>query len=135
MSRAFPEPGEPSVHLYLLNLCVSWERFAFSGGNNVTLRGSTDPKWGWVDGHGQAVSYYPKRFCRLSIFCQWWDAVQQVNRPHGWAFSKITNGVIRCGLTLPYFFYVSDCYNKGHEVMETNRLELCYKRLCKFARL
>ncbi|KAJ6606793.1 pectin lyase-like protein [Mycena sp. CBHHK59/15] len=53
--------------------------FTFSGGKNVTLRGSTDPKWGWVDGHGQA----------------WWDAVQQVNRPHGWAFSKITNGVIR----------------------------------------
>ncbi|KAJ7239762.1 pectin lyase-like protein [Mycena haematopus] len=55
----------------------SW--FTFSGGNNVTLRGSTDPKWGWVDGHGQA----------------WWDAVQQVNRPHGWAFNHITNGVIR----------------------------------------
>ncbi|KAJ7447202.1 pectin lyase-like protein [Mycena latifolia] len=55
----------------------SW--FTFSGGTNVTLRGSTDPKWGWVDGHGQA----------------WWDAVQQVNRPHGWAFSHITNGVIR----------------------------------------
>ncbi|KAJ7144808.1 pectin lyase fold/virulence factor [Mycena crocata] len=55
----------------------SW--FTFSGGNNVTLRGSTDPRWGWVDGHGQA----------------WWDAVQQVNRPHGWAFAKITNGVIR----------------------------------------
>ncbi|KAI0347920.1 pectin lyase-like protein [Trametopsis cervina] len=52
---------------------------AFSGGNNVTLRGSTDPKWGWVDAHGQA----------------WWDAQQQTNRPHGWAFSKITNGVIR----------------------------------------
>ncbi|TFY70904.1 hypothetical protein EVG20_g2108 [Dentipellis fragilis] len=53
--------------------------FAFTGGNNVTLRGSTDPKWGWVDAHGQA----------------WWDANQQTNRPHGWAFSKITNGVIR----------------------------------------
>ncbi|KAI0320047.1 pectin lyase-like protein [Amylostereum chailletii] len=55
----------------------SW--FAFSGGNNVTLRGSKDPQWGWVDGHGQA----------------WWDAGQQTNRPHGWAFNKITNGVIR----------------------------------------
>ncbi|KAJ7511789.1 pectin lyase fold/virulence factor [Mycena galericulata] len=55
----------------------SW--FTFTGGNNVTLRGSTDPEWGWVDAHGQA----------------WWDAVQQVNRPHGWAFNKITNGVIR----------------------------------------
>ncbi|TCD67912.1 hypothetical protein EIP91_011846 [Steccherinum ochraceum] len=53
--------------------------FTFSGGTNVTLRGSTDPKWGWVDGHGQA----------------WWDANQQVNRPHGWAFSKISNGIIR----------------------------------------
>ncbi|CAL1694788.1 unnamed protein product [Somion occarium] len=53
--------------------------FTFTGGHNVTLRGSTDPKWGWVDGHGQA----------------WWDANQQVNRPHGWAFSKISNGVIR----------------------------------------
>ncbi|CDO73384.1 hypothetical protein BN946_scf185013.g18 [Trametes cinnabarina] len=53
--------------------------FAFTGGNNVTLRGSQDPQWGWVDAHGQA----------------WWDAVQQTNRPHGWAFSKITNGVIR----------------------------------------
>ncbi|OBZ68553.1 putative exopolygalacturonase C [Grifola frondosa] len=53
--------------------------FTFSGGNNVTLRGSTDLEWGWVDGHGQA----------------WWDAMQQTNRPHGWAFSKITNGVIR----------------------------------------
>ncbi|TBU26834.1 pectin lyase fold/virulence factor [Dichomitus squalens] len=55
----------------------SW--FTFTGGNNVTLRGSTDPKWGWVDGHGQA----------------WWDAAQQTNRPHGWAFNHITNGVIR----------------------------------------
>ncbi|KAA1467850.1 pectin lyase-like protein [Dentipellis sp. KUC8613] len=53
--------------------------FAFTGGNNVTLRGSTDPKWGWVDAHGQA----------------WWDANQQTNRPHGWAFSKINSGVIR----------------------------------------
>ncbi len=31
-------------------------RFAFTGGNNVTLRGSIDPDWGWGDGHGQAVS-------------------------------------------------------------------------------
>ncbi|KDQ31591.1 glycoside hydrolase family 28 protein [Pleurotus ostreatus PC15] len=54
-------------------------RFSFSGGTNVTLRGSTDPHWGWVDAHGQA----------------WWDAMEQTNRPHGWAFRKITNGVIR----------------------------------------
>ncbi|KAI0756237.1 pectin lyase fold/virulence factor [Daedaleopsis nitida] len=54
-------------------------RFAFNGGNNVTLRGSTDPNWGWVDAHGQA----------------WWDAMQQTNRPHGWSFKNINNGVIR----------------------------------------
>ncbi|GLB43691.1 putative glycosyl hydrolase 28 family protein [Lyophyllum shimeji] len=54
-------------------------RFTFSGGNNVTLRGSTDPNWGWVDAHGQT----------------WWNAQNQVNRPHGFGFSKITNGVIR----------------------------------------
>ncbi|KAI0658458.1 pectin lyase fold/virulence factor [Cubamyces menziesii] len=59
----------------------SW--FTFTGGNNVTLRGSEDPNWGWVDGHGQA------------LYLKWWDAEQQTNRPHGWAFSKITNGVIR----------------------------------------
>ncbi|TFK84946.1 glycoside hydrolase family 28 protein [Polyporus arcularius HHB13444] len=53
--------------------------FTFTGGTNVTLRGSTDDDWGWVDGHGQA----------------WWDANEQTNRPHGWAFSKITTGVIR----------------------------------------
>ncbi|KAF9528161.1 pectin lyase fold/virulence factor [Crepidotus variabilis] len=53
--------------------------FAFTGGNNVTLRGSSNPKWGWVNGYGQA----------------WWDAQQQTNRPHGFAFSKIANGVIR----------------------------------------
>ncbi|KAF8079271.1 pectin lyase-like protein [Lyophyllum atratum] len=53
--------------------------FGFSGGNNVTLRGSTDPNWGWIDGHGQA----------------WWNTRNQVNRPHGFAFSKINNGVIR----------------------------------------
>ncbi|KAF7292275.1 Pectin lyase-like protein [Mycena kentingensis (nom. inval.)] len=53
--------------------------FTFSGGTNVTLRGSLDPHWGWVDGHGQ----------------QWWNANNQINRPHGWAFSHITNGVIR----------------------------------------
>ncbi|EIN14757.1 hypothetical protein PUNSTDRAFT_154807 [Punctularia strigosozonata HHB-11173 SS5] len=55
----------------------SW--FTFTGGSNVTLEGSMDPKWGWVDGKGQ----------------QWWDAVNQTNRPHGWAFSKIKGGIIR----------------------------------------
>ncbi|CAE6425032.1 unnamed protein product [Rhizoctonia solani] len=47
-------------------------------GTNVTLRGTTDPKWGWIDSHGQ----------------QWWDAVQQTNRPHGINFS-VTNGIIK----------------------------------------
>ncbi|KAF8899390.1 pectin lyase-like protein [Infundibulicybe gibba] len=42
--------------------------FSFTGGNNVTLRGSLDPRWGWVDGHGQA----------------WWDANQQ---PVAWNFA------------------------------------------------
>jgi len=35
--------------------------------------------WGWVDAHGQA----------------WWDANQQTNRPHGFAFSKVNGGTIR----------------------------------------
>lgn len=45
----------------------------------MTLRGSTDPDWGWVDGHGQA----------------WWDAKQQTNRPHGWSFHGVNGGVIK----------------------------------------
>ncbi|KAE9391768.1 pectin lyase-like protein [Gymnopus androsaceus JB14] len=53
--------------------------FTFTGGTNVTLRGSTDPEWGWVDAHGQA----------------WWNIQQQTNRPHGWAFSNIKTGVIQ----------------------------------------
>ncbi|KAF9646158.1 pectin lyase-like protein [Thelephora ganbajun] len=57
--------------------------FTFTGGSNVTLEGSEDPQWGWVDSHGQ----------------QWWDAMQEVslrvNRPHGWGFQKITNGEIK----------------------------------------
>ncbi|CAA7265052.1 unnamed protein product [Cyclocybe aegerita] len=51
----------------------------FTGGQNVTLRGSKNPKWGWIDGHGQP----------------WWDAQQQVNRPHGLTFGNINQGVIR----------------------------------------
>ncbi|KAG8971902.1 hypothetical protein FRC05_010571 [Tulasnella sp. 425] len=47
-------------------------------GTNVTLKGNTEPQWGWVDGHGQ----------------QWWDAMNQTNRPHGWRF-KVTNGIIQ----------------------------------------
>jgi hypothetical protein len=29
--------------------------FYFNGGSNITLRGTKDEKWGWVDAHGQAV--------------------------------------------------------------------------------
>ncbi|THH19377.1 hypothetical protein EW146_g1787 [Bondarzewia mesenterica] len=76
----------------------SW--FTFTGGNNVTLRGSTDKEWGWVDAHGQAVVIVPSPRIYSSLWLthalfQWWDAVEQTNRPHGWAFSKISNGVIR----------------------------------------
>ncbi|KZV74089.1 glycoside hydrolase family 28 protein [Peniophora sp. CONT] len=52
---------------------------AFTGGTNVTLRGTSDPEWGWIDAHGQ----------------QWWDAVQQTNRPHGIFFRKIVGGTIK----------------------------------------
>ncbi|KAG0697728.1 glycoside hydrolase family 28 protein [Suillus ampliporus] len=55
------------------------QEISFTGGNNVTLRGNADPNWGWVDGHGQ----------------QWWVTMQQTNRPHGWLFGDVTNGVIR----------------------------------------
>ncbi|PPQ69987.1 hypothetical protein CVT26_013275 [Gymnopilus dilepis] len=69
----------PTVQAAVASSSYPGAWFAFSGGSNVTLRGSQDPKWGWVDAHGQA----------------WWDAGQQTNRPHGWAFSKIKTGVIR----------------------------------------
>lgn len=59
------------------NFSGSW--FTFTGGSNVTLRGSRDPAWGWIDGHGQA----------------WWDAQNQINRPRGIAFNMISGGVIR----------------------------------------
>jgi len=69
----------PTIQAIVGSSSFSGSWFTFTGGNNVTLRGSTDSKWGWVDGHGQA----------------WWDVNNQINRPHGWAFSKITNGVIQ----------------------------------------
>ncbi len=37
------------------NLTLTFPRFAFSGGSNVTLEGSTDPHWGWVNSYGQQV--------------------------------------------------------------------------------
>ncbi|KAF8586264.1 glycoside hydrolase family 28 protein [Ramaria rubella] len=48
-------------------------------GINVTLRGTTNPNWGWIDGHGQA----------------WWDAVQQTNRPHGWKVTSDGGGIVK----------------------------------------
>ncbi|KAJ3574359.1 hypothetical protein NP233_g1824 [Leucocoprinus birnbaumii] len=51
----------------------------FTGGNNVTLRGSTESEWGWIDAHGQA----------------WWDAGILDQRPNSISFSHITDGVIR----------------------------------------
>ena len=37
------------------NLTPTRFRFAFSGGTNVTLEGSQDPNWGWVNANGQKV--------------------------------------------------------------------------------
>jgi len=37
------------------NLTATFFRFTFKGGSNVTLEGSKDPGWGWVDSHGQQV--------------------------------------------------------------------------------
>lgn len=45
----------------------------------------------WAGGEKTSVSFVTA----LTIFTQWWDAMEQTNRPHGWAFKKITNGVIR----------------------------------------
>jgi hypothetical protein len=69
--------GAVQGHVAAANYSGAW--FSFTGGNNVTLRGNTDPDWGWVDGHGQ----------------QWWDIMQQTNRPQGWLFKDVTNGIIR----------------------------------------
>ncbi|KAK1227901.1 hypothetical protein PQX77_009091 [Marasmius sp. AFHP31] len=68
----------PTVQAIVADSSFPGAWFTWAGGKNVTLRGSKDPKWGWVDAHGQA----------------WWDAQNQVNRPHGWRFSKIDGGVI-----------------------------------------
>jgi len=38
------------------------------------------------------------RSCELAksmYYLQWWDKMDQVNRPHGWSFASITNGIIR----------------------------------------
>ena len=79
----------------LLLLLKGLVRIAFTGGTNVTLRGSTNPDWGWIDGHGQAVRAFQGDCLGQADAFQWWDAVNQDNRPHGIAFSKIAGGVIR----------------------------------------
>ena len=79
----------------------AFPRFAFTGGSNVTLEGSTNPSWGWVNSHGQQVE--SKMLIAsdrvLTGFHQWWDVMQelalQVNRPRGWGFQNITNGEIK----------------------------------------
>ncbi|ESK92387.1 glycoside hydrolase family 28 protein [Moniliophthora roreri MCA 2997] len=68
----------PTVQAIVASSDFSGHWFFFNGGTNVTLRGSKDHKWGWVDAHGQS----------------WWDAQEQNNRPHGWRFNKIDGGVI-----------------------------------------
>ncbi|KAF5384813.1 hypothetical protein D9615_000966 [Tricholomella constricta] len=78
--RAFLVTGTTSSHPVSQTAeLTDIARFSFKGGNNVTLRGTTDPNWGWIDAHGQA----------------WWNTRNQLNRPHGFAFSKINGGVIR----------------------------------------
>ncbi|KAG6847901.1 hypothetical protein H0H93_005065 [Arthromyces matolae] len=74
-----PFPSFVHLGFTVLNLVPVLPSFTFTGGNNVTLRGSTDPNWGWIDGHDQA----------------WWDTRNQDNRPHTFTFAKVSNGVIR----------------------------------------
>ncbi|KAH8921542.1 glycoside hydrolase family 28 protein [Atractiella rhizophila] len=46
-------------------------------GNDVSIVGSDDPRWGWFQGHGQ----------------QWWDIRNQTNRPRLAVFN-VTNGYL-----------------------------------------
>lgn len=39
-----------------------------------------------------AILIFPPVDVNASL--QWWDAVEETNRPHGFAFSKITDGLI-----------------------------------------
>ncbi|KAI0803239.1 pectin lyase fold/virulence factor [Irpex lacteus] len=45
----------------------------------------------------RCIQLYGLNLTYILTCVQWWDAEQQTNRPpgHGWAFSKITNGIIR----------------------------------------
>ena len=118
------------MHLSLLRIF----RFTFKGGNNVTLKGSTDPNWGWVDGHGQAVSKVIYlgigSLCIQTVSSQWWDAMQQTNRPHGWAFSKIKKGTIR---DMKLWKASRAKYGQRRvyllKVSIAHRVEFCYERL------
>ena len=71
------------------------------GGSNVTLEGSTNPHWGWVNSNGQQVRSKTSITSDggLTGCYQWWNAMQEisshVNRPFGWGFQSIQNGEIR----------------------------------------
>jgi len=97
--------------------------FSFTSGTNVTLSGtgSQDPEWGWVDGHGQA----------------WWNANEQDNRPHGWAFSKINGGVIK-GMKLWKVRHSAKLIGLNAELTIwtlANRMELCHEWFFKHSRI
>jgi hypothetical protein len=59
--------GLGSFSPFLLNsdLTSTGLRFTFTGGSNVTLQGSQQPNWGWVDSNGQQVGR--KHIRRLSL--------------------------------------------------------------------
>ncbi|EJD43225.1 hypothetical protein AURDEDRAFT_199571 [Auricularia subglabra TFB-10046 SS5] len=69
----------PTVQAIVASSSFPGHWFKISGMSaGVTLRGSLDPRTGWINSHGP----------------QWWDAMNQVNRPHLVNFG-VTNGVIR----------------------------------------
>lgn len=72
-------------------------------------------------------------FVLAHLGVQWWDAVQQVNRPHGWAFSKITNGVIRDMKLWKVALALSSC--PSIEDGSARGLEFRYKRRGKCPRV
>lgn len=111
----------------------TYTRFTFSGGTNVTLRGVTDPNWGWVDAHGQAVSplyAHSRDATNEMFFLQWWDANQQTNRPHGFAFSKVSGGTIR---DMKIWKVLSSASYSSFQILlcdlPAHRLELCNQRI------
>lgn len=50
---------------------------------------------GWILMGSRCIQLYGLNLSYILTCVQWWDAEQQTNRPHGWAFSKISNGIIR----------------------------------------